>query len=153
MSAVTKKKFTPASKASGMTFGTPTRPRQIGLTPTGDVPSWYLSVRRGHVRRAAAAERRGALEPRLLLRGEETTFADRVMNGAVRSESPRQTESRKTVCRAAGRSQGTGGPSSLSVDRWHARTPGPRRRFACIRRRHARTSHCQDLLVRGPGRH
>src|SRR6185503_5520358 len=83
MSAVTKKKFTPASKASGMTFGTPTRPRQIGLTPTGDVPSWYLSVRRGHVRRAAAAERRGALEPRLLLRGEETTFADRVMYGAV----------------------------------------------------------------------
>src|SRR5678815_5346204 len=99
MSAVTKKKFTPASKASGMRPGTPTRPRQIGLTPTGDVPSWYLSVRRGHVRGAAVAERRGALRPRLF-RGDEATFEDRVMNDAVPSESPRQTESHKTACSA-----------------------------------------------------
>src|SRR5262245_44755775 len=140
MSAVTKKKFTPASNAAGMMSGSSTRPRQIGLTPTGDAPSWYRSVRRGHVRAVALVERRGPFGSRLSFRGvlgpalsrrdAEAGFDDRaVMNDAVRPESPPRTETRTWECNAGGRSQGTAGQRTPSRDHWHARMPDPHRRF------------------------
>src|SRR5688572_3077264 len=101
MSAVTKKKLIPASKAAGMMSGSTTIPRQNGLTSRPDLPSTSRSVIAGSCARTRHRSSAG-------LRGSAAHHEERAEAQREHGDATDQ-EPRRAGVVAAGRAA-TAGP-------------------------------------------